>query len=145
MKTIEQARVAALKLCNALRDKDWTGFKNCFNVDDPSWEFIDVLPGGKIVKSAQELIDLHPVFFNSADTKFHFNDFLYELDQNSVCQFGVVAEVTKPKELSDKLESENLELVTIKNILNFTYAFDDKSKNWWPISITNTVIKNDLY
>lgn len=149
MSTIEEAREVVINLCNSIKNKNWEGFVSCFNTADRNWKFVDVLPDGKIVEGSQELIDLHPFFFQSKRTKFlpssgdmefKHSNFLYELSQGNVCQFAVSANITKPKELSGVLEDETIPLVSIKNILAFTIAFDEKSNRWWPMSITNTVV-----
>lgn len=150
MNSIESARHIVLTLCNSLKNKDWENFLSCFNTKDPGWGFIDVLPGGKLVKGSQSLIDLHPLFFQSEKTcfqplsgtsEFESDCFLYELSWGQVCQFGVAVDVTKPEELSKDPQNPSEKFVNIQNILNLTLAFDPKSERWWLASITNTVVK----
>lgn len=148
MNTVENARKAVIKLCNSIKNKNWGEFKSCFNTIDPDWQFVDILPSGKIVEGSQELIDLHPFFFQSESTKFlpasgdkefKKSNFLYELVWGDVCQIAVSANVTKPREILDVHEKESVPLVSIKSILAITVAFDEKSNRWWPMSITNTI------
>lgn len=144
-----EARKTALKLCNAIKKKNWQDFIDCFNTDDKDWQFVDILPGGKVIKGSQDLIDLHPNFFNSVDTVFEplsgktifeESDFIYHMDWGNVCQFAVEVKVIKPKELTSTIAIDSSELIAIKNILSITMVYDQLKNKWYPGSITNTII-----
>lgn len=144
-----EARKTVINLCNAIKHKNWQGFIDCFNIDNNDWQFIDILPGGKVIQGSQNLIDLHRNFFSSVDTafdplagnsEFEESDLLYSLDWDNVCQFAVGVKVIKLKELTTTITIDSSMLITIKNILNITMVYDKTSNKWYPGSITNTII-----
>lgn len=115
------------QMLQAIADKDFTEFKSAFNLNEP---FLDILPGGARIESAQALIDSHQAFFADPNTGFQFSPLRDIIDAGSTISAASIVNV----HLADGS--------TRQVYLRLLYQMNQQAQ-WWPRLLQNTVITEE--